>query len=64
MTHSIDEAVYLGDRVIVLSRKPTVIRQEIPIMLDRPRPEATMLPYKTAIWDLINSEIGEEMGGR
>ena len=62
VTHSIDEAAYLGDRVIVLSTKPTVIRQEISIALERPRSEAAMLPYRTAIWDLINSEISQEMG--
>ena len=59
VTHSIDEAAYLGDRVIVLSTKPTVIREEITIDLLRPRTEAAMIPYKAAIWDLINNEITE-----
>lgn len=58
VTHSIDEAAYLGDRVIVLSAKPTVIRKEIVIDIDRPRSEAAMVPYKEAIWALINAEIG------
>jgi NitT/TauT family transport system ATP-binding protein len=37
VTHDIDEAVYLGDRVLALSPSPTEIREEIPIHLARPR---------------------------
>lgn len=59
VTHSIDEAAYLADRVIVLSTKPTVIRKEIAIDLPRPRAESQMIPYKETIWGLIDTEIGE-----
>ncbi|GAA2787498.1 ABC transporter ATP-binding protein [Crossiella cryophila] len=37
VTHDIDEAVYLGERVIVLSSAPTVVQQEIPIDLPAER---------------------------
>ena len=37
ITHDIDEAVYLGDRVIVLSSTPTRIVREVPVPLPRPR---------------------------
>jgi len=37
ITHSIDEAVYLADRVVVLSARPGQIRSIIDIDLDRPR---------------------------
>jgi len=37
ITHSIDEAVLLGDRLIVMSRRPGRIRLDIPIDLPRPR---------------------------
>jgi NitT/TauT family transport system ATP-binding protein len=37
ITHSIDEAVLLGDRLIVMSRRPGHIRLDIPIDLPRPR---------------------------
>jgi NitT/TauT family transport system ATP-binding protein len=37
ITHDIDEAVYLSDRVVVLSRPPTVVLEEVDVSLDRPR---------------------------
>lgn len=37
ITHSIAEAVYLGDRVVVMSRNPGRIEKIIPIDLQRPR---------------------------
>jgi NitT/TauT family transport system ATP-binding protein len=37
VTHSVHEAVYLADRVIVLTRNPTRIRGVITVDLPRPR---------------------------
>ncbi len=37
MTHSISEAVYLSDKVIVFSRRPARVATEIPIALSYPR---------------------------
>ncbi len=37
VTHDIDEAVYLSDRVIVLSKSPTVVREIVAVPLPRPR---------------------------
>jgi NitT/TauT family transport system ATP-binding protein len=37
VTHDIDEAVYLADRVVVLSGTPSVVREIIEIPLERPR---------------------------
>lgn len=58
ITHSIDEAVLLGDRLIVMSRRPGCIRLDIPIDLPRPRDvntekHARFLEIKQAAHDLL-----------
>lgn len=37
VTHNIEEAVYVADRILVLSNKPTTIKSEILVDLERPR---------------------------
>jgi sulfonate transport system ATP-binding protein len=37
VTHDIDEAIYLGDRVVVMSRRPGVIKRTLSVDLPRPR---------------------------
>ncbi|HWT77278.1 MAG TPA: ABC transporter ATP-binding protein [Candidatus Acidoferrum sp.] len=43
ITHDVDEAVFLSDRVIVLSRPPGTVQAEIPIALPRPRAWSRMV---------------------
>ena len=37
VTHDVDEAVYLADRVVVLSRRPTCVVESIDVGLPKPR---------------------------
>lgn len=37
ITHNIEEAVYLADRIIILTNKPAHIKEELDIVLPRPR---------------------------
>jgi len=37
VTHDVDEAAYLADRVVVLSNRPTKVVEEILVPLEKPR---------------------------
>jgi NitT/TauT family transport system ATP-binding protein len=41
VTHDIDESVYLADRVVILSSRPTRVREELAVDLPRPRNQLT-----------------------
>jgi NitT/TauT family transport system ATP-binding protein len=41
VTHDVDESVYVGDRVVVLTRGPGQIRAELPVDLPSPRDQIT-----------------------
>src|SRR5207302_977426 len=61
ITHQIDEAVYLADRVAVMTARPGAIRQTIDIDLPRPRPlQLKRDPRFHAFTDQIGTLIEEE----
>jgi NitT/TauT family transport system ATP-binding protein len=62
VTHDVEEAVYLADRVIVFTARPGRIKQDIALSLPRPRdidvkksPEH--VAYRNAIWDMLREEV-------
>jgi NitT/TauT family transport system ATP-binding protein len=66
ITHSLEESVLLGDRVVLMSAQPGRILQTYDIDLGRPRSIATMnLPrfseYRAEIWDKLSTEVTRAM---
>lgn len=59
VTHDIDEAVYLGQRVVVLSSSPTVVQDDVSIDLpaERDQVQTRALPQFTELRTRIYSEI-------
>lgn len=55
ITHNIEEAVYLSERILVLTNKPTKIKAEIPNNLPRPRDIADpeFVALRNQVTDLI-----------
>lgn len=59
ITHSVEEAVYLADRVVILSAETGRIANIIPIELERPREvyQPNFVEYRHQILNLVREEI-------
>ena len=66
ITHQINEAIYLADRVIVFGARPGKVKETIKIDIQRPRPLSTkrekkFLEYEDHLWTLIEEEVKKTM---
>lgn len=64
VTHSIDEAIFLADRIVVMSRRPGRVRQEIKVPFGRPRlreiqKTSAYAELSDQVWQLIAQEVVE-----
>ncbi len=62
VTHSIDEAVLMGDRVVVLKGRPSHVHEVIDVGIPHPRTRETLNSprfheVKTHVWDLLMQEV-------
>ena len=61
VTHDVDEAIYMGTRVIVMEPSPGRIKADIPIKLDYPRnrSSAQFIEYRNQILEMLNYGVKE-----
>jgi NitT/TauT family transport system ATP-binding protein len=68
VTHDIDEAIFLSDRVYCMTARPGAIKAEIAIPLERPRQQSMMmssefLALRRGLMSLIREESLKAIGG-
>ena len=71
VTHSIDEAILLGDRIVMMSRRPGRIRDIIPVEIPRPRKIISVrahpryIELRSRLWEMLKLDLASgENGGR
>ncbi|TPL96190.1 ABC transporter ATP-binding protein [Mesorhizobium sp. B2-3-10] len=62
VTHSIDEAIFLADRVVVMTARPGAVKEIIDIDLPRPRDgdiraSTEFNAYRARVWDVLRDEV-------
>ena len=67
ITHDIAEAITLADRIVLLSRRPSIVKNEYKVDLPRPRVieeckyNPVFLELEKQIWHDIKDELQEEV---
>jgi NitT/TauT family transport system ATP-binding protein len=69
VTHQIDEAIYLSDRVVVFSGRPGKVKASIPVPIERPRRlavkrEPRFHAVEDTIWSLIEEDVRKDRNYR
>ncbi len=73
VTHSIDEAILLGDRIVMMSCRPGRIREILPVEISRPRKIISVrahpryIELRNSIWEMLKQELdsaGDSRGGQ
>jgi len=69
ITHSLDEAIYLSDRIAVMTHRPGRIKSILDIALPRPRPAEirhapAFVQLREQAWDVLRDEVAFASGHR
>lgn len=66
ITHDIEEAIFLGDRILVMSGRPGKILANISVDFPRPRERNSLLAKVTdvrlRIWNMLRDEVARDLG--
>jgi ABC-type nitrate/sulfonate/bicarbonate transport system ATPase subunit len=69
VTHSIDESIVLGDRIVVMSRRPGRIKEILPVDIPRPRKILSVrahpqyIELRNSIWEMLKQDLSQEPPG-
>lgn len=69
ITHSLDEAIYLSDRIAVMTHRPGRVKSILDIALPRPRPAEirhapAFVQLREQAWDVLRDEVAFASGHR
>ncbi|MBP5361949.1 MAG: ABC transporter ATP-binding protein [Ruminococcus sp.] len=69
VTHDIDEAILLSDKIVVLTAHPGTVNEVVNVPFDRPRSRAELVKtdeynkFRNKLLSLLNTDIAERIGG-
>ena len=69
VTHDIDEAILLSDKIVVLTAHPGTVHEVVNVPFERPRSRAELVKtdeygrFRNRLLSLLNTDIAERIGG-